>query len=130
MRRHVMIDGEQYVAIVGSRDYAPLSDVDEVVARLPATSVVVSGGARGVDQRAVDAARRRGLCVLVLRPDWSRGRGAGLERNTALVACADRVIAFWNGRSRGTADTIAKARAAGLPLEVIGPTEPEACHGR
>jgi hypothetical protein len=45
---------------------------------------------------------------------------AGFERNSAMLArIPDVVIAFQKNKSRGTQDTIDKARAAGIPVEVI-----------
>ena len=109
------------VAIVGSRDYPFLDMVDEVLV-MTGLVRVVSGGARGVDRRAEDAARRLGYPEpLVFKPKWKRPGGktnmnAGKERNTVIINNADYVIAFWNGRSRGTLDSITKARRKGLPL--------------
>jgi uncharacterized NAD-dependent epimerase/dehydratase family protein len=109
------------VAIVGSRDYLHRDWVENYVNALPDGTTVVSGGAPGVDRWAEYAAAQRGLKVWVERADWEMyGGAAGPIRNTALVALADRLVAFWDGKSRGTADTIRKARAAGLPVEVIG----------
>jgi hypothetical protein len=109
----------QRIAIVGSRGYLRGDLVERCVAALPAGSIVVSGGARGVDSFAEEAARRRGLEVRVFRADWDRlGAKAGPIRNSELVANADRVVAFWDGKSRGTLDTVSKALAAGLPVEV------------
>lgn len=101
------------VAIVGSRDFPALELVDVFVGTLAPDTIVISGGARGVDQRAESAARKRGLAVEVFRPDWSKGPHAGLERNALMVERADRVTAFWNGTSRGTKNSIDLARRAG-----------------
>jgi hypothetical protein len=51
------------VAVVGSRGYPTLDAVDSLVDSLPPDTVVVSGGARGVDTRAESRAIRRGLWV-------------------------------------------------------------------
>jgi hypothetical protein len=110
------------IAIVGSRDYPDLAQVRGYVSALPANTHVVSGGARGVDRAAEQAARARGLPVTVLRADWARfGRSAGFRRNALLVRAADCVIAFWDGRSRGTAGTIEMARRLGKHVEVVRP---------
>jgi hypothetical protein len=109
------------IAIVGSRNYDALEFVDTFVRELPAGAVVVSGGARGVDQRSELQARLNRLEVESLRPDWSKGKGAALDRNSGIVNAADLVVAFWDGDSRGTADTIAKARRSGKLLGVVGP---------
>ena len=107
------------IAIVGSRDYPDLQAVRDYVSGLPKDTLIVSGGARGVDSTAETTARAEGLQVMSIRPNWSEGRGAGLARNTHIVENADAVVAFWDGVSRGTADTIAKARAKGIPVTVI-----------
>ena len=51
------------VAIIGSRNYPDLLEVCRYVRLLPAGTVVVSGGAIGVDQAAANAARGFGLEV-------------------------------------------------------------------
>ena len=106
------------LAVVGSRAYPRLDLVAQYVAALPDGTVVVSGGAKGVDQVAASAARARGLEVAVHLPDWrTYGRAAGMVRNKELVRDADRVVAFWDGASRGTANTVDVARRAGEPGE-------------
>lgn len=102
------------VAIVGSRDYPARRDVEAYVAALPANTVVVSGGARGVDTWAADAAIQRELTVVIIRADWERhGKAAGYLRNALVVEEADQVVAFWDGTSRGTKHTIELARESG-----------------
>jgi predicted Rossmann fold nucleotide-binding protein DprA/Smf involved in DNA uptake len=107
------------IGIVGSRDFPCLDLVVAYVESLPSDTVVVSGGARGVDGAAANAARDVGLVVVEYLPDWSKGKQAGLERNTLIVEQSDRVVAFWDGKSRGTIDTICKANRAGKPVDVI-----------
>ena len=110
------------IAIVGSRTYPKLELVKKFVEDLDDDVGIVTGGARGVDQAAEDAALPIGLSVQVIKADWERyGRGAGMIRNTQIVKVADEVVAFWDLKSRGTHDTISKARAAGKPVHVVGP---------
>ena len=109
------------VAIVGSRRYADLGAVRTFVETLPLDAVVISGGARGVDTAAVDAAKARGLAVEVFPADWSQGLGAGFARNHTIVQAATEVVAFWDGESRGTAHTIRTAQRNGKPVTVITP---------
>lgn len=111
------------IAIVGSRDYRNLRAVIEYVHQLPPDTVVISGGARGVDTTAVEAAKACGLKVEEYPALWNRyGKSAGFKRNYNIVDNADKVIAFWNGISRGTQHTISIARLAGKPVEVIEDT--------
>lgn len=113
-------EGPLRVCISGSRDFRNLSKVDLIMELLPDDTVVLHGGARGVDERADAAARRRGLAVEVTRPDWKRhGKKAGPMRNREMVKGCDHLIAFWNGISRGTASAIQAALEFGVDLDVI-----------
>lgn len=112
------------VAIVGSRDYPRLDWVWDFVTKLAARrpdTVIISGGARGVDTVAAVAARAAGLHVIELIPEWERlGRYlAPFARNSQIVDEADAVVAFWDQESKGTKDTIDKALAAGKKVQVI-----------
>lgn len=83
---------------------------------------IVSGGARGVDTAAKNEALDWGLAYKEFPADWNaRGRGAGFARNQLIVNYADRVVAFWDGVSPGTKDTIDRALKAHTRLEVIFP---------
>lgn len=109
------------IGIVGSRDFPWSEVVVAFVGSLPDDTLVVSGGAPGVDTIAEQAARQRGLDVIVFPADWKGlGRKAGPIRNGQIVAAADHVVAFWDGASRGTLDTVAQALRAGKPVVVYG----------
>lgn len=72
---------------------------------------VVSGGATGVDNMGEEFARLFGLKLKVFPADWeAHGRAAGPIRNEQMAQYADGVIAFWDGRSRGTKNMIDTAR--------------------
>lgn len=117
------------VAIVGSRDYPDLQAVIDYVMALPEHDKVISGGARGVDTVAVETALkyRYDLDVEVFPALWEfHGKKAGMMRNIDIVNAADRVVAFWDGKSSGTGHTIRLARKAGKPVEVIRPDGQEA----
>ena len=82
---------------------------------------MVSGGAPGVDSVAEEAARAAGLETVVFHADWETlGRRAGPIRNEQIIQRADRVVAFWNGHSRGTLNAVVLAIRAGLPIEIFG----------
>ena len=90
------------------------------VASLPDGSVVVSGGAPGVDTAAADAALARGLSVRLYEPDYgvhSRDR-AQIERNTRLVAGCDELHAWASSSSSGAWDSVRKAQQKGIPVTV------------
>lgn len=100
------------LAIVGSRDFADLAQVRQFVADLPNDTIVISGGAEGVDQTAVKAARARGLTTVEILPDTKTHAPtlAPLVRNSSIVAACDRLVAFWGSTfSTGTLDVVRKA---------------------
>lgn len=108
------------VAIIGSRETSGYS-LDELISHIPQNaSELVSGGSSGVDSLAEQAAARLGLPIRVFPPDYERdGRFAPLVRNGKIVERSDLVLAFWDGRSRGTADTLKKCIETGTPFRII-----------
>jgi hypothetical protein len=113
------------VAIVGSRRRTDRTAVEAAVAELPAGTVVVSGGCRGVDTWAAAAARSHGLAVVEHRPDTHGIRNRGVaahryhDRNRRIAEDCDRMIAFpASDRTGGTENAMAHARRLGKPIEI------------
>jgi hypothetical protein len=113
------------VGVVGSRRRTDREAVEAYIAELAPGTVVITGGAKGPDQWAEQAARIRGLEVIVHEPDLdgARTRWQAAERfyarNQRIVDDADLVIAFVApDRTGGTEDTIRRAVRAGKPVEV------------
>jgi len=115
------------IAVVGSREIADYEKVkqfiNEVLQRRKIDRenvLIVSGGARGVDSLTQQYAKEYGLPILIFYPKWNRyGKKAGLLRNSKIIETADLVIAVVSPKSRGTWDTINKARKKGIPVELI-----------
>jgi hypothetical protein len=102
------------VAIVGSRDYPNLDEVRDYVDSLPIDTVIITGGARGVDKAAELAARARGMEVVIHGAEWNKhGKSAGMIRNTEIVNDCDKLVAFWDEQTPGTKNSISKAAKAG-----------------
>ena len=108
------------VAVVGSRSLAHLQ-VDFILPYIPEDATeIVSGGARGVDQMAVQLADKRGVPCWEYLPDYARyGRGAPLVRNREIVKQADLVLAVWDGKSRGTRYVMDQCKKTGTALRVF-----------
>ena len=105
------------IAVIGSRT---VESIDFSLVGATDGDVIVSGGAKGVDSLAAEAALAGGLPVTVFVPDYEKyGRAAPHVRNRKIVENCDRLVAFWDGMSRGTASTIALARRQGKPVSVI-----------
>ena len=94
---------------------------------LPPDAVVVHGDCRGADKMAGHVAKELGLKVEAYPADWSQGRKAGPMRNKAMLQRIlegdgpRKVIAFHRdiANSKGTADMVKRAKAAGVTVEVI-----------
>lgn len=104
------------VAIIGSRTITK-ADIAKHIP--PDTTLVISGGARGVDTLAEKYADEHGIKKLILLPDYELyGKQAPLIRDKLIVDNADLVIAFWDGESRGTEFTISYAKRRRIPCEI------------
>lgn len=91
--------------IAGSRgitDYKFVADqIDNI--NIGWITIIISGGALGVDSLAIRYAKNNRLPFEVFKPDWDRyGKRAGIIRNCEMGDVVDALIAFWDGNSRGT----------------------------
>ena len=88
------------VAVIGSRSL----NIDNIGKYLPeGVTEIVSGGAKGIDSCVREYAKKKGIKLTEILPEYSKyGRGAPLRRNLEIIAYADEVVAFWDGKSRGT----------------------------
>ena len=104
------------IAIVGSRNIT-VTNVEKYV--LDADEIV-SGGALGVDSCAAEYAREAGRKLTEFLPQYERyGRAAPIVRNRQIVEYADKIIAFWDGKSKGTLSVIKYAQKTGKCCQVI-----------
>jgi hypothetical protein len=93
-------------AIIGSRNVSNFGAVKEVLGQYEITQVI-SGGAIGADSMAEQYAKENDIPTLIFKPDWKKyGKAAGPIRNKDIIINSDRVIAFWDGESKGTAHSI------------------------
>ena len=104
------------IAIVGSRSIK----IDDFGAYISENDEIVSGGAMGIDSCAAEYAKRNGLRLTVFLPEYNRyGKAAPIVRNKEIVDYADKVVAFWDGSSKGTLSVIKYAEKIGKPREII-----------
>jgi predicted Rossmann fold nucleotide-binding protein DprA/Smf involved in DNA uptake len=105
------------LAIIGSRNL----NVENIGDYIPSgVTEIVSGGAKGIDTLAAQYARGKGIVLTEFLPDYARyGKGAPIVRNKQIAEYADAVLAFWDGKSKGTADSIRRFRKLGKPIKVV-----------
>lgn len=111
------------VLVCGGRDYSDreyLYRVLNLTARELGAFTVVQGDCRGADRMAGDWAIKYGMKVEIFPANWDvHGKAAGFIRNKEMIEVADRVIAFWDGQSRGTAHTIQLAQHRYIPTKIV-----------
>ena len=87
-------------------------------------TAVISGGARGIDTIAFQTAASAGIRNLQFLPDRKKFPGKLIlksfqERNQQIVDSCDILLAVWDGKSRGTENTLAYARKINKPAFLI-----------
>lgn len=94
------------IVIAGSRDFTDWEMFRGYMNMIPpwiSIDEVISGGARGADSFGEEWAKLYGKPVKVFHAEWERlGKKAGLMRNAEMSIYGDGLIAFWDGKSKGT----------------------------
>lgn len=105
------------VAVIGSRGLK----VDNLGEYLPeGTTEIISGGAKGVDACAREYAIAHNIKLTEFLPEYKKyGRNAPLLRNISIIERADVVLAFWDGKSRGTKFVIERCYDIGKRIYII-----------
>ena len=104
------------VAVVGSREVI----VENIGEYIGDCDEIVSGGARGVDSCAAEYARKNSIKLTEFPPKYELyGRAAPIIRNREIVDYADRIVVFWNGRSKGTLSVIKYAKKSQKDCKII-----------
>ena len=81
--------------------------------------ILISGGAKGIDQFAEEYAQIKSIPIEQCKPDYRKyGRTAPIVRNKEMVELCDTVLAIWDKKSKGTKSTIEHAVKLGKKLEI------------
>jgi hypothetical protein len=120
------MDTEFKLIVAGSRDF---NDYDLMCRVLMAMGDVefadkqvsiVSGMARGADMLAVRFAKEHNVALHKFPANWTGlGKKAGFIRNTQMGTFADALLAFWDGKSRGTSHMIDYMGQINKPVHII-----------
>lgn len=114
------------VIIAGGRDFFDYNllreKVNNILIEKRATHkiVIVSGCARGADTLGMRYASENIFDVEEYPAEWDKyGKKAGYMRNIEMAENANALIAFWDGKSKGTKHMIDIATERNLPIRVI-----------
>ena len=107
------------VAVTGGKEVADPDAVWSILDRTRAKhpdSVLLHGGAPGIETVAAKWAEARGVDLVVCRPDWqAHGKAAPFKRNDDLLNLMPKGVLAWPG-SGITNNLIDKAIALGIPV--------------
>lgn len=105
--------------IAGSRTINEING-DWIDTFIPHIDEVVCGMAKGVDLCGKYYADLREIPVKEFPADWEKyKKGAGFIRNEQMANYADELLAFWDGKSKGTQHMIHCMMERDKPFQVI-----------
>lgn len=109
--------------IAGSRefnDYTLLKNtMDKLLSNIKDNIIIVCGKARGADTLGERYAKEKGHEINYYPANWDLyGKRAGYIRNEQMAQNADALVAFWDGKSKGTKYMITLAHKYNLNVRV------------
>ena len=118
------------ICIIGSRSIDKAEFVIPILDRfmkdhVVGTPVILSGGAKGVDQISKEYAKTHGydfvelLPYHLLDPSTEFSSKYFFIRSKQIIDNADKVLAIWDGKSKGTEYSIKYSQKRGIPVMVI-----------
>lgn len=124
------------VIVAGSRDFTDFKRLETELNKIVGMEwyeskskaiELISGGCRGTDLLGEKWAKNLGFPIKRFPADWNLyGKAAGPIRNHEMAIYAasqpDSVgilVAFWNGKSRGTKNMIDEAKKVGLKVIIV-----------
>lgn len=118
------------IAIIGSRSITDPEIVFTAIDRFVKDQcvgkpVIISGGAKGIDELAKKWAGVQGLDFIEFLPYHLVDKGVDFSpkyffaRNRQIIQNADKVLAIWDGESTGTLHSIRYAQKIGVPVMII-----------
>ena len=123
------------IIVAGSRTFTDQARADreidaffsQILSKIqePAEKIeFISGGCRGADMLGENYARLRRYPIVRMDAEWDKyGKAAGPIRNEEMCRYAALekgfLIAFWDGKSAGTRNIIARAKEKNLMVKIV-----------
>jgi len=109
------------IAVIGSRGFNNVKLLEDKLDAFKNQIIeLISGGAQGADTLAEAWALANNVPIILFKPDWKRyARAAGIKRNKQIIESCDYCIAFWDGKSRGTASSLKFCEKLNKPFEIV-----------
>ena len=115
-----------HIIIAGCRDFNDYAVVEREMMDFIGKFIgkieieIISGGAKGADALGERFAKEHNLPLKIVPADWETyGRAVGPRRNEEMARMAGSLVAFWDGKSKGTKNMIDTAKKFGLRVKVV-----------
>src|SRR5258708_20883330 len=106
----------------GSRSIVDRELIDSKLKALPRCAVILTSRTNGASAAVRDATMRLGLRLEVwtaMTDRYPTAEDAYFARDEEMIRSADRVLAFWDGESAGTAHELTYARRLSNPIDLV-----------
>jgi hypothetical protein len=106
----------------GSRTIADREPIESKLRALPRSAVILTSRTNGVSAAVRDATIRLGLRLEVwtaMTDRYLTAADAYFARDEEMIRSADRVLAFWDGESAGTAHELTYAMRLSKPIDLV-----------
>jgi len=106
----------------GSRTIGDRELIDSKLKVLPRCAVILTSRTHGASAAVRDATMRLGLRLEVwtaMSDRFPTAEDAYFARDEEMIRSADRVLAFWDGESAGTAHELTYARRLSKPIDLV-----------
>ena len=106
----------------GSRSIGDRVVIDGKIKALPRCAVILTSRTHGASAAIRDATMRCGLRLEVwtaMTDRYPTAEDAYFARDEEMIRSADRVLAFWDGDSAGTAHELTYARTLSKPIDLV-----------
>ena len=108
------------IGFTGSRNITELNeDILKELDKVKNKDIIIHGGAIGADQLIKEYASMNKIEQKIIRPINPSNNQHYLYRNIEIITLCDKLIAYWDGKSRGTKFTIDYAKNRGKEVVII-----------
>ncbi|AMC11907.1 hypothetical protein Lupro_11805 [Lutibacter profundi] len=110
--------------IAGGRNFTDYKKLCQICDQLlqDQTNIEIVSGAyyKGADKLGKQYAKEHNYPIKQFPANWKQyGKAAGPKRNKEMANYADSLIAFWDGKSKGTKNMIDLAEQVGLKVRIF-----------
>lgn len=117
---------EYKLIVAGGRDFNDYDLLSRVLFAMADVELadkaisIVCGMARGADRLGLHFAGQHDVKLYQFPADWEGyGKYAGYYRNKQMGNFSDALLAFWDGKSRGTKQMIEYMQGLGKPVHIV-----------